>query len=84
MKNKSIQTQFINGDGEASLAFTTDLMSMFTLDCKNKEECLGKLMSRTLETAGNNLFSKNNGVFGDFTTDEIRFIEDVVSIYSNT
>ena len=80
IENKSIQAQFTNEVGETSLAFTSNLMSMFTLNCKTKEECLEKLIIRTLEKAENNLFSKNNGVFGEFTADEARFIEDVFSI----
>ena len=83
IKNKSIQAQYTNAVGETSLAFTTDLMSMFTLNCKTKEECLEKLIIRTLEKAENNLFSKNNGVFGAFTAEEVVFIEDVFSISSN-
>lgn len=83
IKNKSIQAQFTNEVGETSLAFTSNLMSMFTLNCKNKEECLEKLIIRTLEKAENNLFSKNDGVFGEFTADEARFIEDVFLISNN-
>ncbi len=83
IKSKSIQAQFTNEIGETSLAFTSDLMSMFTLNCKTKEECLDKLITRTLEKAENNLFSKNNGVFGGFTANENKFIEDVFSISNN-
>lgn len=83
IKSKSIQAQFTNSVGQTSLAFTSNLMSMFTLNCKTKEECLEKLVVRTLEKVENNLFSKNNGVFGAFTTDEVSFIEDVLSISSN-
>lgn len=79
----SIQAQFTNEAGERSLAFTSDLMSRFNLNCKTKEECLEKLIIRTLENTENNLFSKNNGVFGEFTADEARFIEDVFSISNN-
>ena len=83
IKNKSIQAQFTS-NGEPSLAFTSDLMSMFTLNCENKEDCLAKLIARALEKAGQNLFSKNNGVFGNFTDKEIRFIEDVYSKSKST
>jgi len=83
IKNKSIQAQFTS-NGEPSLAFTSDLMSMFTLNCENKEDCLEKLIARALEKAGQNLFSKNNGVFGNFTDKEIRFIEDVYSKSKST
>ncbi len=83
IKKKSIQAQFTNEAGERSLAFTSDLMSRFNLNCKTKEECLEKLIIRTLENTENNLFSKNNGVFGEFTADEARFIEDVFSISNN-
>ena len=81
---KSIQAQFINESGEATLAFTSDLMSMFTLNCENKEDCLHKLISRTLEKAGNNLFSKNNGVFGQFSIEDEAFIKNVISTSNNT
>lgn len=77
IKKKSIKARFMNERGVVTLAFTSDLMSMFALDCENKEECLSKLVSRTLENTENNLFSKNKGVFGDFTATEIRFIEDI-------
>lgn len=83
IKNKSIQAQFTNDTGDASLAFTSDLMSMLSLNCETKEECLTKLISRTLEKAEKKLFSKNNGIFGNFTADELRFIEDVCSSSSN-
>ncbi|MES9999180.1 MAG: hypothetical protein ABW125_07240 [Candidatus Thiodiazotropha lotti] len=76
---KSIKAQFMNKVGEVSLAFTTDLMSIITLNCETKEECLEKLITRTLKETENNSFSKNNGVFGVFTADEIRFIDDVFS-----
>lgn len=84
IKNKSIQAQFTNNNGDPSLAFTFDLMSMFTLNCENKEDCLAKLITRALEKAEQNIFSKNNGIFGDFTEKEIRFIEDVYSRSNNT
>jgi hypothetical protein len=84
IKNKSIQAQFTNINGEPSLAFTTDLMSMFNLNCKNKEDCLDKLIARALEKAKRNLFSKNNGVFGDFTEKEISSIEGLHSKFYNT
>ena len=83
IKNKAIKAQYTNNAGETSLALTTDLMSMFTLNCETKEECLTKLIDRTLEKPVNGLFSKNNGVFGDFTTEEIEFIEDVYSTSNN-
>ncbi len=84
LKNKSIQADFKDEDNNVSLAFTTDLMSMFTLNCSTKEECLGKLITRTQENAEKGLFSKNNGVFGAFTESEVKFIKGVVSLSSNT
>jgi hypothetical protein len=83
IKKKSIQAQFTNNFGEISLAFTSDLMSLFTLNCKTKEECLDKLITKTLEKAENNFFSKNDGVFGEYTADEISFIDDVFLISNN-
>ena len=84
IKNKSIQAQFTNNNGEPSLAFTSDLMSIFTLNCENKEDCLTKLIARALEKTRQNSFSTNNGVFGNFTEKEIKFIEDVYSKSNNT
>ncbi|MEW8342228.1 MAG: hypothetical protein AB2708_20465 [Candidatus Thiodiazotropha taylori] len=83
INNKSIKAQYTNNDGEVSLAFTNDLMSMFTLNCETKEECLTKLIARTLENAEQGLFSKNKGVFGGFTVKEMEFIEDVYSTSNN-
>ena len=84
LKNKSIQASYEDKANNVSLAFTTDLMSMFTLNCSTREECLEKLITRTLENVEKGLLSKNNGVFGDFTESEVAFIKDVVSISSNT
>lgn len=40
----SIKSQFeAPSTGAVSLAFTTDLMSMFNLDCSNNNQCLEKL-----------------------------------------
>lgn len=84
LKHKSIQADFRDKNNNVSLAFTTDLMSMFTLNCSTREECVEKLITRALGKAEKGLFSKNNGVFGDFTESEVRFISDVVSMAQNT
>ncbi|TDY00920.1 hypothetical protein [Thiohalophilus thiocyanatoxydans] len=84
IKNKAIQEKYETQENQPSLAFTSDVMSMLTLDCSTKEECLEKLVLMTLEKARKGMFSKNNGVFGDFTDNEIEFIEDVAANTSNT
>lgn len=63
-----------------SLAFTTDLMSMFHLNCENAEECLEKLIERTHEITKDALFSKNNGAFTGFTEDDLHFIAEVLNV----
>ncbi len=84
IKQKSIQAQYKNAENLPSLAFTTDLMSMFTLNCSTKEECLEKLVTRAFENAEKGMFSKNKGVFGDFTAHEVKFIDNVAANKSNT
>lgn len=71
----SIKASFCR-NSQTSLAFTTDLMSMFHLDCETAEECLEKLILRTNEFVQNGMFSKNNGAFGDFSSEEIKFISE--------
>lgn len=83
-KNKSIQASFKSDKDTESLAFTTDLMSMFTLNCSTKEECVQKLITRALENTEKGQFSKNNGVFGAFTESDLEFINNVVSMSQNT
>ena len=80
LKNKSIQADFKDQDNNVSLAFTSNLMSMFTLDCSTKDECVEKLIIRTLDNAKKGLLSKNNGVYGNFTANEVEFINDVISM----
>lgn len=76
--SKAIQAKFTSETGEISLAFTSDLMSMLHLDCTTKEDCLNKLITKTQEMVDKNLFSKNNGTFGEFTENERNFINDVL------
>lgn len=83
INNKSIQAFFESETGEVSFAFTLDLMSMFSLNCESKEECVSKLLDRTFEKAKNNFFSKNEGTFGDFTEKEKKFIHDVFLLSKN-
>jgi len=46
----SIKSKFIcKNTQNTSLAFTTDLMSMFNLDCTSNKDCLNKLIGITLE-----------------------------------
>lgn len=74
--NVSIKSQFnLSGSGEVSLAFTTDLMSMFNLDCANEQECLEKLIASTIAKASEGKFSKNGSNFTPFTAADIEFIE---------
>lgn len=79
INNKAIQARFESTENHPSFAFTTDLMSMFNLNCSTKEECIEKLISRTLRIAEEGMFSKNKGIFGDFTLRELEFIENVVA-----
>ncbi|MEA1989213.1 MAG: hypothetical protein U9N57_08420 [Pseudomonadota bacterium] len=76
--NVSIKSKFsIPGSGDASLAFTTDLMSMFALDCSSEQECLEKLVALTNKYASEGNFSKNAGSFTPFTVGDLEFIEVV-------
>ena len=81
----SIDAQFEDGKTkEVSLAFTTDLMSMFTLNCSTRVECLEKLKTRTTERIEKGEFSKNGGVFTAFTDDDIEFIEHIKDLSKET
>ena len=81
IKNVSIQSSFKDiTNKNISLAFTTDLMSMFNLDCKTNEECFHKLVARTIGRATKGEFSKNSGHFNAFNDDDIKFIEHVGSL----
>jgi hypothetical protein len=76
--NVSIKSQFKSSiSGNVSLAFTTDLMSMFNLNCANEKECLGKLVALATEIADEGNFSKNDGTFTPFTAGDLEFIEAV-------
>lgn len=66
--------------GQVSYGFTTDLMSMFELNCKDASECRSKLIKMTLETTVNGNYSKNGGVFTPFTDSDIKFIEHVSAL----
>ena len=61
----------------ATLAFTTDLMSMFNLNCTNESECLDKLTSYTENHVLVGSYSKNQGQFTPFTEDDFEFITSV-------
>lgn len=63
-----------------SLAFTTDLMSMFNLDSENSTDCKYKLINITHNFTKDAKFSKNNGIFTDFTEDDLHFISDVSGV----
>lgn len=79
-KNVSIKSYFTStNNGNMSIAFTTDLMSMFNLNCSTKENCLEKLVEKTIGVAENETFSKNNGAFAAFTEKDIEFLEKVVA-----
>ncbi len=81
LKGASIKSHFCTPENESvSLAFTTDLMSMFNLYCTTSEECLAKLIDKTEETIRNGGFSKNSGQFTDFTESDIEYIEKVSAL----
>jgi len=74
----SIKSQFVSKKAEiVSLAFTTDLMSMFNLNCSNYEDCLEKLIASSIDQIAEGNFSKNGGIFTPFTAGDLRFIEEV-------
>lgn len=70
----------LNGKGQVSFGFTTDLMSMFNLNCETPEQCREKLIKQATESTKTGLFSKNNGAFTSFTTGDIEFIKKVKSM----
>ncbi|MCG9695743.1 hypothetical protein [Shewanella sp. Isolate11] len=72
----AIKDKYDSG-GQVSLAFTTDLMSMFNLDCETKEECVLKLKDLTMGIVEKGVFSKNCGAFTEFTNDDLVFINQV-------
>ena len=73
IKNVSIQAT-LSKNNHISFGFTTDLMSMFNLDCKTADDCREKLIKRTLKIVESGKFSKNNGKFTSFTNSDIKFI----------
>ena len=73
----ALTRQYTDNSGHPSLAFTEDLMNQFGLNCSTKEECLTKLISRTQMHTEKGEFSKNNGSFGDFTDDELEFLDRI-------
>ncbi len=77
MSQKAIKEKYTDNSGHPSLAFTEDLMNQFGLNCSTKEECLTKLISRTQMHTEKGEFSKNNGSFGDFTDDELEFLDRI-------
>lgn len=72
----AIKDKYDSG-GQVSLAFTSDLMSMFNLNCETKEECLHKLKELTKSIVEKGVFSKNHGSFTEFTKDDLDFIDEV-------
>lgn len=74
----SIKAKFSTND-VISLGFTTDLMSMFHLDCETADECLKKLVDYTVLHVIAGEFSKNGGRFTSFTNDDIQFINKIAS-----
>jgi hypothetical protein len=69
-------------NGVTSLAFTTDLMDMFHLDCETAKECLNKLIEHTYSITKDNVFSKNGGVFTVFSNDDLHFISEISGVKS--
>lgn len=70
-------------EGLTSLAFTTDLMSMFNLNCKNELDCLNKLIAYTTQHVLEENYSKNGDQFTSFTGDDLEFIT-LVKAQKNT
>lgn len=79
LKIVSIKDSF-EAQGQVSYGFTTDLMSMFALNCKDASECREKLIKTTLEIAIHGNYSKNGGVFTPFTDSDNKFIECVAAL----
>lgn len=79
LEKVSIKDSFKVGN-ITSLAFTTDLMSMFNLDCDNSTDCKNKLINMTCNVTKDAKFSKNNGIFTYFTDDDLHFISDVSGV----
>jgi predicted acyltransferase (DUF342 family) len=79
LKKVSIKASF-EAKGQVSYGFTTDLMSMFALNCKDASECRAELIKKTLEITVNGNYSKNGGVFTPFTYSDKKFIEHVSTL----
>lgn len=79
LKVVSIQAKF-EAKGQVSYGFTTDLMSMFALDCKTAEDCRIKLIEKTLKISKNGNYSKNDEIFTPFTDGDNKFIEQVLAL----
>lgn len=76
----SIKSFFKSPNGtQVSLAFTTDLMSMFNLNCTTEKDCLEKLITYTTENASKGNFSKHGGQFTPFSSEDLEFINLVSS-----
>jgi hypothetical protein len=56
-------------------------MDMFRLNCDNADECLEKLIDYTFDITKNSLFSKNAGIFTNFSRDDLEFIYGVAGMY---
>ena len=63
-----------------SFVFTTDAAGMFGLNGSSFDDCLNKLISKTLDDIAQGGYSKINGVFGDFSQKEIKFIYEVYEL----
>lgn len=70
----SIKSFFKSQKDLTSLAFTTDLMSMFNLNCTDERDCLSKLISYTKQHVSEGNYSKNGGNFTPFTGNDLEFI----------
>lgn len=70
----------LNGNNQVSFGFTSDLMSMFNLNCETPEECREKLIIKTFNIVKDGSFSKNGGKFTQFTDDDIKFINNVSNL----
>ncbi|NQZ24498.1 MAG: hypothetical protein HRT53_20935 [Colwellia sp.] len=79
LEKVSIRDSF-EAQGQVSYGFTTDLMSMFALNCKDASECRVELIKKTLEITVNGNYSKNGGKFTPFSDSDKKFIEHVSAL----
>lgn len=77
--NVSLKAKF-EIKNQISIGFTTDLMSIFHLDCKTFDDAFVKLISYTYDITRYNKFSKNGGEFTPFNQSDTEFIRKVQKV----